>query len=239
MRSIYYREPNSKKVEQMFSHISSRYDLLNHVLSFGLDSRWRKACARETGRVNCQRILDVCTGSGDMAIELSKFWRDKVYIDALDFSQELIEIGKRKIQKSGLRNITFKKADAELLPYNNEEFDAITIAFGLRNIQNKLKALKEFYRVTKPNGCFICLEFSRPTNPFLEKLYFFYLIKIIPLISRLLGSDPEAYRYLGDTIKDFLNANELADLIRSAGWKNVTYKLLTCGIVAIHLGKKS
>lgn len=238
MKIADHKKLNPAKVERMFSHISHRYDLLNHLLSFGLDFKWRKACAYETGISNCQRILDVCTGTGDMAIELNKYWKSKVSIEALDFSQELIEIGERKAQKNGLSNITFRKANAEILPYDNEEFDAVTIAFGLRNIQDKLKALKEFYRVTKPNGCFVCLEFSRPINPLFSKIYFFYLIRIVPFISRLLGSDPDAYRYLGDTVKDFLSVHELADLITIAGWKNVTYKLLTGGIVAIHRGVK-
>jgi demethylmenaquinone methyltransferase/2-methoxy-6-polyprenyl-1,4-benzoquinol methylase len=209
------------------------------MLSLGLDFKWRKEVARETGRINCQRILDVCTGTGDMAIELSRFWRGKVCIDAIDFSSELIEIGKKKIKKANLDNkIIFRGANAEVLPYQGEQFDAVTIAFGLRNIQDRLKSLKEFYRVTKPNGLFICLEFSKPVNPFFAKLYFFYLIKIVPYISRIVGSDPEAYRYLGRTIKDFLSPHELVDLIRSVGWKNVTYKLLTGGIVAIHKGEK-
>jgi demethylmenaquinone methyltransferase / 2-methoxy-6-polyprenyl-1,4-benzoquinol methylase len=234
-----HKERDTKKVERMFSRISSRYDLLNHMLSLGLDFRWRKEIAREAGRINCQRILDVCTGTGDMAIELSKFWRGKVYIDAIDFSRELIEIGKKKVEKTNFSDkINFGKANAEMLPYQNEQFDAVTVAFGLRNIQDKLKALKEFYRVTRPNGRFICLEFSQPVNPLFGKLYFFYLMKILPYISRLAGSDLEAYRYLGRTIKEFLSPHELVDLIRSAGWENVTYKVMTGGIVAIHKGEK-
>jgi demethylmenaquinone methyltransferase/2-methoxy-6-polyprenyl-1,4-benzoquinol methylase len=227
------------KVEQMFSGIAARYDLLNHVLSLCLDFRWRKKVAMETGRVHCHRILDVCTGTGDMAIELCKFWQGNAHIDAVDFSHELIKIGQKKIKRTSLGDkITFGEANAEQLPYKDEQFDAITITFGLRNINNRLKALKEFYRVTKPGGYFICLEFSQPVKPIFNKLYSFYLMKIMPLVSVIFGSSPEAYRYLGRTIKDFPPPLRLVSLIESAGWKDVTYYVLTGGIVAIHQGSK-
>jgi demethylmenaquinone methyltransferase/2-methoxy-6-polyprenyl-1,4-benzoquinol methylase len=227
------------KVEQMFSGIAARYDLLNHVLSLCLDFKWRKKVATETGRVHCHRILDVCTGTGDMAIELCKFWQGNAHIDAVDFSHELIKIGQEKIKKSGLSDkITFREANAEQLPYKDEQFDAITITFGLRNINNRRKALKEFYRITKPGGCLVCLEFSQPVRPVFNKLYSFYLMKIMPLVSVTFGSNPEAYRYLGRTIKDFLPPLRLVSLIESAGWENVTHYILTGGIVAIHRGSK-
>jgi len=234
-----YKERNATKVAQMFSHIASRYDLLNHVLSLGLDIRWRKRIAQETGKINCNSILDVCTGTGDMAIELCRFWKGKAHIEAIDFSRELIKIGGKKVIKAGLSNrITLRKANAERLPYKDEQFDAITITFGLRNINNRLKALREFYRVTKPGGCFICLEFSQPVNPIFDKLYSFYLMKLVPLISIVLGSDPGAYRYLGRTIRDFPPSSELISLIESAGWKEVANYNLAGGIVAVHRGSK-
>jgi len=239
MNLIDHKERDAEKVEQMFSRIATRYDLLNHVLSLGLDIRWRKRVAMETGKVQCHRILDVCTGTGDMAIELCRFWQGKAYIEAIDFSRELIEIGIGKSKRANLDDkITFRKADAEKLPYEDEWFDAIAIAFGLRNINNRLKALKEFYRVARSGGCFVCLEFSQPTNPIFDKLYSFYLMKIVPVVSILFGSDPDAYRYLGKTIRDFPSTGEFISLIESAGWKDVTYYNLAGGIVAIHRGIK-
>jgi demethylmenaquinone methyltransferase/2-methoxy-6-polyprenyl-1,4-benzoquinol methylase len=246
MNSIDHKERDAKKVEEMFSDIAARYDLLNHVLSLGLDVRWRKRVAQETGRCdsiprksNCQSILDVCTGTGDMAIELCKFWKGNAYIEGIDFSHGLIEIGRKKIKNANLQDkIIFREGDAEKLPYKNEQFDAITIAFGLRNIKNRLKALKEFYRVARPGGCFICLEFSQPTNPFFAHIYSFYLMKLAPFVSKIFGSDPAAYQYLGNTIKDFPSPPELISLIESAGWKGVTNYKLAGGIVAIHRGRK-
>ena len=239
MNHIDHKKRDAKKVEQMFSNIATRYDLLNHVLSFGLDIRWRKRIAQETGEINCNSILDICTGTGDMAIELCRFWKGKAQIEGLDFSRELIKIGEEKVKRAGLSNrINLREANAERLPYKDEQFDAITITFGLRNINNRLKALREFYRVTKPGGCFICLEFSQPVNPILNKLYSFYLMKLVPLISIILGSDPDAYRYLERTIRDFPPSSDLIILLESAGWKEVTNYNLAGGIVAVHRGSK-
>ncbi|MEW6570109.1 MAG: bifunctional demethylmenaquinone methyltransferase/2-methoxy-6-polyprenyl-1,4-benzoquinol methylase UbiE [Nitrospirota bacterium] len=235
-----HRKRDSRCVERMFSGIARRYDLLNHVLSFGLDFKWRRRVSEETTKVACQKILDVCTGTGDMAIELCRFWKGNARIEGIDFSRELIEIGKEKIRKAHMDDkITFIEGNAENLPYADEQFDAITITFGLRNISDRLKALREFHRVTRPGGCLVCLEFSQPANPLFARLYFFYLIKIVPYISRIIGSDPGAYRYLGNTIKEFPPPHELADLIESAGWKNVAYRFMTGGIVAMHRGEKN
>ena len=239
MKSIDHKKRDTEKIEQMFSRIAPRYDLLNHVLSLGLDFRWRRRVAQGTGRIDCRNILDVCTGTGDMAIELCRFWKGKAQIEGIDFSHELIEIGREKVRKANLQDIvTFREENAERLPYNDTQFDAITITFGLRNIKNRLKALKEFYRIIRHGGCFVCLEFSQPTNTLFSKIYFFYLMKLVPFISRILGSDPAAYKYLGNTIKDFPTPEELSKLIEIAGWKDVTYNLLSGGIVAIHNGIK-
>ena len=239
MNHIDHKERDAKKVEQMFSKIAARYDLLFHVLSLGLDKGWRKKVARETGETDCRRVLDVCTGTGDMAVELYTFWKGKVFVEGIDFSHELLEIAREKTKKAGLDNkITFREGNAESLPYHDEQFDAVTITFGLRNINNRGKALKEFYRVTRPGGCFVCLEFSHPANPVFQKIYSLYLLNVVPFVSRLFGSDPAAYQYLGNTIKNFPPPAGLVSLIESAGWKNATYKKLAGGIVAIHRGMK-
>jgi len=239
MSVVDHKERDPEKVERMFSAIAARYDLLNHLLSLGLDIGWRKRVAKETGRISCQRILDVCTGTGDTAIQLSKYWKGSVCIEGLDFSRELLEIGKRKVKKGRLEDkITFSEGNAEHLPFQDGRFDAVTITFGLRNISDRMKALREFYRVTRPGGRFICLEFSQPKTPFFAKSYSLYLMKFVPIVSRILGSDPGAYQYLGKTIKEFPSPAELIDLISRAGWKEVSYQKLAGGIVAIHRGTK-
>ncbi len=238
MNQIDHEKRDAGKVEQMFSAIAARYDLLNHVLSFGLDFGWRKRVARETGNDECKEILDVCTGTGDMALELCRFWKN-ARIEGIDFSRELLDIGRKKVLKADFADrITFREGNAERLPYNEKKFDAITITFGLRNINNRVKAMKEFFRVTKPGGCFVCLEFSRPTNHFFAWIYYFYLLRLVPFVSRIFGSDPAAYKYLGNTIKDFPPPDELARLIESSGWSNVSYKKLAGGIVALHRAER-
>lgn len=239
MNGIDHKKRDAEKVAQMFSGIGPRYDLLNHVLSMGLDIRWRKKVAKETGSIHCENILDVCTGTGDMAFEHCRFWKGKVHIEGIDFSGALLARARNKSRRSNVdHSVTFREGNAEMLPYPDTMFDAITITFGLRNITNRLKALKECYRVAKPGACFVCLEFSQPRNPFFSAVYSLYLMKIVPHISRLLGSDPAAYQYLGHTIKEFPPPPELASQIASAGWGDVTYETLSGGIVAIHRGIK-
>jgi len=235
-----YKERRASDVDRMFSSIAPRYDLLNHILSFGLDMGWRRRVALETRKIECQKILDVCTGTGDMAIELSRQWKGRVHIEAIDFSQELIDIGRKKLKKARLNGtISFGESNAEALPYKDEQFDVVTITFGLRNIMNRIHALKEFHRVTKPGGLFLCLEFSQPAHKVLSTLYSFYLMKFVPLIAVVLGSNPDAYRYLGMTIKDFPPPRKLVQLIESAQWKDVRHVSLAGGIVALHQGIKT
>lgn len=239
MTVVDHKRREAEEVAQMFSNIGPRYDLLNHLLSLGLDIGWRKKVARETGRIHCRHILDVCTGTGDMAFELCRFWKGKTQIEGLDFSKDLLERARKKSRHYHFDHaVTFREGNAEMLPYPDTMFDAITITFGLRNVTHRLIALQEFYRVAKPGACFICLEFSQPQNPVFSIVYSFYLMKFVPLVSRLLGSDPAAYQYLGNTIKDFPPPSELASQIASAGWEDVSYETLSGGIVAIHKGMK-
>ena len=239
MNHVDYKERNAKEIERMFSNIATRYDFLNHLLSLGLDIGWRKRVAKETGKIDCSRILDVCTGTADMAIQLCEYWRGSAHIEGLDFSSGLIEIGRKKVKKANLDDkIDLIEGNAERLPFGDGQFDAVTITFGLRNINDRRKALEEFHRVTAPGGRFVCLEFSQPGNRFFSKLYSLYLMKFVPLVSKILGSDPAAYRYLGKTIKDFPSPPDLVNMIAAAGWKEVSYSKLAGGIVAIHRGIK-
>ncbi len=239
MSAVNHKDRTPREVKRMFSRIALRYDLLNHLLSLGLDFGWRKKVSEQTARTECRRILDVCTGTGDMAISLCHYWKEKAHIDAIDFSPELLAIGEMKTKKAGVQDcITFREANAEQIPFSDESFDAVTIAFGLRNIQDRKGALVDFLRVTKPKGCFVCLEFSQPGNRLFSSVYSFYLTRFVPAVSAIFGSDPGAYRYLGETIKDFPTAKQLSRMIEAAGWRNVSYETLAGGIVAIHRAEK-
>jgi len=218
----------------MFNGVASKYDLLNRVLSFGQDRYWRRVAAELIKLPGNGIVLDVCAGTADLAIEICRRWGPTVKIEAIDLSREMLALGESKARRLDLnRQLSFQIADAEDLPFKEGSFDAVTIAFGLRNIDNREKAVREFLRVTRPGGRLICLEFTSPPSVVFRPFYFFYL-KLIPLIARSIGADSSSYRYLGDSIKAFPRPSELTEMISIAGWQKVDYKLLTFGVVAIH-----
>lgn len=232
------RTPEDYKISQMFSEVAPRYDLLNRVLSFGFDRHWRRVTAELAKLPENGSALDICSGTGDLAIELCHRWGKGIYVKAVDLSREMLILGETKVKKLELEDqISFQVADAENLPFEENSFDAVTIAFGLRNIIGREKAVREFLRVTKPSGQFVCLEFTPPA-PRLFRLLCFSYLKFVPLIAALLGAEPQAYSYLGDSIKAFPRPQELAKLISGAGWQDVTYRALTFGVVAIHSARK-
>lgn len=211
---------------------------MNRIVSLGMDVGWRRTVAHETWVVECERILDICTGTGDMAIELHRFWESQAEIVGIDFSSEAVELARRKISDLNLAEwISFVEADATKMPFGDEEFDALTIGFGFRNIQDRAAALKEFLRVTKPGGILICLEVTQPGALF-KPFYFFYMLKLVPIIAGIMKSDKEAYRYLGRSIRAFPGPAEFARFISEAGWTDVRYWKLGLGTVAIHTAIK-
>jgi demethylmenaquinone methyltransferase/2-methoxy-6-polyprenyl-1,4-benzoquinol methylase len=225
-------------VQRLFNTIAPGYDRLNRIVSFGLDLGWRREVAHETWAVECEQILDVCTGTGDLALELCRFWEGKAHIDGIDFSREVVELGKQKVAAMGLSDyIDLVEGDAMDLPFQDNTFDALTIGFGFRNIQDRERALKEFLRVTKPGGLFVCLEVSQPAA-ILRPPYYFYMLRLVPLIAALQRQDADAYRYLGRSIKAFPDAAKFSKFIRSTGWSEVKYRKLGLGSVAIHTAYK-
>ncbi len=225
-------------VKRLFNKIAPNYDRLNRIVSFGLDIGWRREVAHETWEVECENILDVCAGSGDLALELHRFWKEQAHIDALDFSTELIEAGRRKVNEAGLTDyITFIEGDALDMPFDDESYDALTIGFGFRNLQDRSKALAEFKRVLQPGGLMVVLEVTQPRR-FLRVPYYLYMLRIVPFIAAVLRADKEAYKYLGRSIKAFPDAPEFAEMIKEAGFTEVKYRRLGLGTVAIHTGFK-
>lgn len=203
-----------------------------------MDVGWRRTVAHETGVVECEKILDLCTGTGDLAIKLHRFWQGQAKIIGIDFSHEAVELARRKISDLNLAEwISFVEGDATKMPFGDEEFDALTIGFGFRNIQGRATALKEFMRVTKPGGMFICLEVTQPSALF-KPLYYFYMLKLVPIIAGIMKSDKAAYRYLGRSIRAFPSATEFAAFISEAGWTDVRYRKLGLGTVAVHTAIK-
>jgi demethylmenaquinone methyltransferase / 2-methoxy-6-polyprenyl-1,4-benzoquinol methylase len=227
-----------EEVKKLFNNIAPNYDRLNRIVSFGLDLGWRREVAHETWEIECEDILDVCAGSGDLSLELHRFWKGEAHIDALDFSEELIREGRRKVEEAGLaESIRFIEADAQAMPFEDESYDALTIGFGFRNLNDRKKALGEFLRVLRPGGLLVVLEVTQPGR-LIRPFYYFYMLRIVPLIASVMRADKEAYKYLGRTIKAFPDAPAFADLIKEAGFKEVGYRKLGLGTVAIHTGYK-
>jgi len=214
----------------MFDKVAEKYDITNDVLSLGQTRSWRKAVLGAVNPQPGERILDLAAGTGTST---QPFFQAGAHPVACDFSAGMIEVGKRRYP-----HLTFVQGDALNLPFADGEFDAVTISFGLRNVNNTLKGLQEMFRVTKPGGRLVVCEFSHPTwSPF-RTLYMEYLMKALPAVAARVSSDPEAYIYLAESIRAWPNQSELAALIRQAGWQSCEWRNLTGGIVALHRATK-
>jgi demethylmenaquinone methyltransferase/2-methoxy-6-polyprenyl-1,4-benzoquinol methylase len=218
------------EVAAMFDEVAPTYDLTNALLSFGQDRFWRRVVRKQVAPKSGQKILDLAAGTGASS---AAFLAPGVKVVAGDFSEGMLAVGRKRHP-----NIDFVFADATALPFAANEFDAVTISFGLRNVVDVNKALAEMYRVTKPGGKIVVCEFSKVTNPVFRGFYNFYLNKVLPLFSRLASKTPEAYSYLSESILAWPNQEKLKEKIQSAGYSKVDYKNLTFGIVAVHRGYK-
>jgi demethylmenaquinone methyltransferase/2-methoxy-6-polyprenyl-1,4-benzoquinol methylase len=210
----------------MFARISRRYDLANHLLSGGLDFRWRHLTVSSLAPVAPKRILDLATGSGDLALALEKRYPDATVVGA-DFCAPMLEIARKK----GVRNLV--NADGTDLPFPDADFDAVTVAFGLRNMASWEGALREMHRVIRPGGLVAILDFSMPDGP-LRPLYRLYLHAVLPVVAGLVTGDPAAYRYLGQSIERFPHGEAMLDLLRQGGFDAMTASPLSGGIVSLY-----
>jgi len=228
----------SQWVRGMFGRIAPRYDLLNHLLSFNLDKRWR---ARTVARVSDildrpdARVLDLCCGTGDVALALEVRARRPVL--ASDFCHPMLVEARRKVHTRGFRTPVFE-ADALALPLASNSLDLITVAFGFRNLANYQSGLQEMLRVLKPGGLAAILEFSQPTNGAFRALYGFFSTRVLPRVGGMVSGSPEAYSYLPESIRKFPGAEQLAQEMRGAGFPRVEFERMTGGAVALHLGYK-
>ena len=231
------RDPT--RVREMFGGIARRYDLLNHLLSANLDRGWRRAAARQIPVEPSARVLDLCGGTGDLAVDLARLDRARRVV-CCDFSHPMLTLAAEKFARKGLtgRCVTLE-ADALRLPFPDATFHAVTIAFGIRNLVRLDDGLREMQRVLRPGGRVVILEFTRPTGRFVSRLYGFYLQRILPRVGDGLGRGGGAYGYLARTIADFPAAEELAGQIRESGFAACGWTKLTGGIVAIHAAMKA
>jgi demethylmenaquinone methyltransferase/2-methoxy-6-polyprenyl-1,4-benzoquinol methylase len=217
-------------VSKMFDGVANRYDFLNDLLSLGRTKVWRKVVTSIIGPKPGLKILDIAAGTGSSTRPLVDAGAD---VTALDFSAGMIEIGRKRH-----KDIKFVQGDALNLPFEENVFDVTTISFGLRNTSNIDSALKDSLRVTKPGGKIVIAEFSHPSNSIFRFIYLNYLMKAIPIISKKISKNPDAYVYLAESIRAWPDQEGLASKMRDAGWKSVAWQDLTFGIVAVHIGFK-
>ncbi|MBL87374.1 MAG: bifunctional demethylmenaquinone methyltransferase/2-methoxy-6-polyprenyl-1,4-benzoquinol methylase UbiE [Winogradskyella sp.] len=236
-----YKNSNASKKEQvteMFDTISNEYDGLNRVISFGIDVKWRNKVVKIVGNKQPENILDIATGTGDLAINLAA--TNAKEIIGLDISNGMLEVGRKKIASKKLENIiSMVIGDSENLPFENNTFDAITVAFGVRNFENLEKGLSEILRVLKPNGIFVILETSVPTNPIYKFGYKIYSKFILPTIGKLFSKDKIAYNYLSESASVFPYGEELNNILRKIGFINVEDKPQTMGVATIYTASKA
>lgn len=226
-----------EQVRTMFNDIAYRYDFLNHFLSGGTDIRWRKKVRKMIAPHAPKKILDVATGTGDLAIELAKLNPDEIV--GVDIATEMLDIGKVKLKKKNLETlITLEPGDSENLKFKDDTFDAVTVSFGVRNYENLQKGLQEMCRVMKPGGIVVILEFSKPKSFPFKQVYNSYFKYILPGFGRMISKNKEAYTYLPESVKSFAEGEAFLVEMKKAGYKDAKQKRLTMGIATMYYASK-
>ncbi len=238
--TIPYKESEAGKKQQvaeMFNKISKRYDFLNHFLSLGIDIYWRRRAIGLLRKDNPKLILDIATGTGDFAIEALKLNPERIV--GVDISEGMLEVGRKKMQKKGYDQvIELKLGDSEKLLFEDNKFDSVIVAFGVRNFAELKVGLKDMYRVLKPGGKTVILEFSRPRVFPFKQIYDFYFRLILPKIGRIISGDNSAYKYLPESVLEFPHGNKFLKILENVGFKNSKCIPLTFGISSIYIGQK-
>jgi demethylmenaquinone methyltransferase/2-methoxy-6-polyprenyl-1,4-benzoquinol methylase len=222
----------------MFDGIAHRYDLLNHTLSFGIDKLWRKRLVKGIISKKPLKVLDIATGTGDLAFALLK--RDAtVSVTGVDVSEKMLVVARQKIDKKKInKRFELLRSSAEELPFSESSFDAAMVAFGVRNFYNPQKGLSMIHKSLKPKGTIHILEFTKPKGLLFKWIYRFYFLKILPLVGKKISGHNEAYSYLPESVEDFAERDDFLKLLESAGFINATYKIQTLGIAAIYRAEK-
>lgn len=240
MAVVPYKDKESSKKEQvaeMFDNISPKYDFLNHFLSLGIDIIWRKKAIRMLKEDQPKLMLDIATGTGDFAIEALALNPDKVI--GVDISEGMLDIGRKKLKKRKLDDrIELRSGDSEGLPFEDNKFDAVIVAFGVRNFEDLQKGIDDIYRVLRKGGKLVVLEFSKPGMFPFKQLYQFYFKWILPKIGKLISRDQSAYTYLPDSVQAFPDGDAFLEVLKKPGFQQTKCKPLTLGISSIYLGVK-
>jgi demethylmenaquinone methyltransferase/2-methoxy-6-polyprenyl-1,4-benzoquinol methylase len=227
-----------QQVTEMFDNIAGRYDFLNRMLSAGIDVNWRKKAISQLKKEKPKEILDVATGTADMAIMACRIL-DPEKIIGIDISEQMLELGRKKVEKEGFnRFIQLQTGDCETINFSNNSFDAVMVAFGVRNFENLGNGLKEMLRVLKPGGKLVVLEFSKPSIKIFRSLYYLYMGIVAPEVARWFSQNKISYEYLNQSAKLFPDRQQFVDILNNAGYSDTSYKPLSAGICCIYSGRK-
>ena len=233
------KDDKQTMVARVFHSVASKYDLMNDLMSFGVHRIWKRYTIEASGVRRNQRVLDLAGGTGDLTAKFSRLVGENGEVVLADINDSMLKMGREKLRDHGIvGNVNYVQANAEELPFPDNHFDCITISFGLRNVTDKAKALRSMFRVLKPGGRLLVLEFSKPVLDPLSKIYDAYSFHILPKIGQVIVNDAESYRYLTESIRMHPDQETLKGMMEEAGFDQVTYTNMTGGIVAVHKGFK-
>lgn len=233
------KQDKVKRVADVFHSVADKYDVMNDLMSFGIHRIWKKITIEYSSVRKGQKVLDLAGGTGDLTAKFSQLVGDDGLVVLADINESMLKVGREKLRDKGLfKNIEYVQANAEELPFADNFFDCITISFGLRNVTDKNKALQSMWRVLKPGGRLLILEFSKPQYPILNKAYDLYSFTMLPLMGKVIANDADSYRYLAESIRMHPDQKTLKKMMEDAGFVDVKYYNMTGGIVALHTGFK-
>nr|WP_198673772.1 bifunctional demethylmenaquinone methyltransferase/2-methoxy-6-polyprenyl-1,4-benzoquinol methylase UbiE [Algibacillus agarilyticus] len=233
------KEEKVKKVAEVFHSVAAKYDVMNDLMSFGIHRLWKRFTIDNSGVRAGQKVLDLAGGTGDLTAKFSRIVGQSGHVILADINNSMLNVGREKLHDLGIvGNVDYVQANAEALPFADNTFDIVTIAFGLRNVTDKDAALRSIYRVLKPGGRLLVLEFSKPSTELLSKAYDIYSFNILPKMGDLVASDGESYQYLAESIRMHPDQETLKQMMETAGFEECNYQNLTGGIVALHKGFK-
>lgn len=232
-------DEKASKVAQVFHSVAAKYDIMNDLMSFGVHRLWKRFAIDCSGVRPGQKVLDLAGGTGDLTAKFSRIVGNTGQVILADINDSMLKVGRDKLRDLGVvSNVEYVQANAQALPFPDNTFDLITIAFGLRNVTDKDEALRSMYRVLKPGGRLLVLEFSKPGHQLLSKAYDIYSFNLLPKMGKFIANDSESYQYLAESIRMHPNQETLKDMMDSAGFEQTQYYNLTGGIVALHRGYK-